>query len=313
MWSLGLLTGITIALLLAFSLRVKQVETPPLDAANFSFHSRPTASGLPNSVVFTYHASQAPSDCVYVQQSWDPKRRFKVPKAGKHVTSLYYYPGYFQAKLLVGNQVVKEHALLIPTKGWLPLVEQEPVPVYFKPEEAIDKGVLTLSADVLQGRGISLQPVVPWVNYWYVQDFGDLTMHSFTLETELKNDYATGSAACQHSEVVLLCAGGAIKVPLTVPGCVSGISLHLPGKQIRGANTDLSAFGCDFSRWVKLRLEKTSGSVRILVNDQLALTTALSENGAKIVGLGFRFQGTGSVNYVRLSDGRGKQILNEQF
>src|SRR5690606_41833541 len=68
-------------------------------------------------------------------------------------------------------------------------VEQQPIPVYFTPEEGIRDGSLGLTADQLRSRNIPLQPVVPWVCYYYVQEMGGLSSHNFMLETSLKNTF----------------------------------------------------------------------------------------------------------------------------
>lgn len=300
--------GLLLSGVLAWRTPPRQVAS--LNPADFSFSSQPIAKGLPNSVIFTYNASAAPSDCVYIQQTWDPQRRFKVDKDQTQATSLYYYPGVFQAKLVVNDQVVREHELFIPTNGWLPLVEQEPVPVYFKAEEARQNGKLMLSVAQLEASNIPLQPTAPWVRYCNVREFNGLSSDNFTLETELKNDYGKGSAACQHSQVTILCANNAITIPLTVPGCISSLNLGAADPQMK---VDLAKLGCDFSNWVKLRCEVKNKQVTISVNNRVAIQGITQGGAGKIIGISYRFQGVGSVNYVKLWNGQQKLVYADEF
>jgi hypothetical protein len=312
-WAIGLFMGISLSLLLAFSLSVKQKNIPAINPALFSFSSRPVSEGIPNTVVFTLDAGAARTDCLYIQQSWNPKLRFKVKKDQKQATSIYYYPGFFKAKLLVDGQIVKEHDLFIKTKGWLPLIEQEPVPVYYTPEETIHDGSLSLSAEQVAKSNIPLQPVVPSVWFYYVQDLGNLSSQAFILETGLKNTYAKGSGACQQSQVIVICETNAFAIPLSIPGCTSDINAYFSGKQLKGSEADLSSLGVNFSDWVKLRLEVKNKQAHVFINNKPAIQSEFFLDAGKVIGIAYRFQGSGAVDYVHLSDEQGKAVLKEEF
>jgi hypothetical protein len=291
-----------LVLLILFFLHGQQ---PPPQPQDYSFSSKKVVSvGLPNSVVFDYDASRSPEDSVVIQQSWDTTRRVKVPKDGHQYTSVYYYPEYYHATLRVQNKAVKSHSILIESDGWLPLVEQNPVPVYFKKEEAIHDGKLSLSLDQIRQKNIPLQPSPPYVLFANVRDFGEIYTDHFVFETSLKNDYSEGSAACQLTRVFLLCEGSAIWVPLCAKGCISTIDLYFTYFYTSGKREDLSAFGVDFHDYVKLRIESDSGRAKILINGRLAYTVPRHIIRSKIVGIDFRFQGSGSVDYVYLSNGK---------
>jgi hypothetical protein len=280
-------------------------QQPAPQPNDYKFSSKSVvSSGLPNSVVFDYDASRSPDDSVIIQQSWDTSRRVKVSKNDHQYTSVYYYPEYYHATLQVHGRVVKTHSLLIKSNGWLPLVEQDPVPVYFKKEEAIHDGHISLSLDQIRGKNIPLQPSVPTVLFANVGDFGEIYSDHFVFETSLRNTYAEGSAACQITRIYLLCEGSAIWVPLCAKGCISNIDLYFTYFYTSGKREDLSAFGVDFRNDIKLRIESDSGRAKILINNQLAYTVPRHIIRTKIVGIDFAFQGTGSVDYVYLSNGK---------
>lgn len=67
---------------------------------------------------------------------------------------------------------------------------------------------------------------------------------------------------------------------------------------------DLSAFGVDFSSFVKLRVESKNRKAKIFINDKLVYTVNHDIIKSKIIGIEFSFQGTGSVDYVKLSNGK---------
>lgn len=171
--------------------------------------------GVPNSVVFDYDASGAPVDSIFIQQSWDKLLSTRVPKNQTQHTSIYYYPGFFQAKLRVGNQVVKEHNVFIKTDGWLSMIEQKPVPVYFKKDEV--------------------------------------------------------------------------------------------------TKNDLSGFGVNFNEFVKVRLEVLNGNAKFYINNKLAYHIEGGGITSKIIGITYRFKGTGSVDWVKLMKADGMLVYEDEF
>ena len=272
---------------------------------DYAFSSRKVVtSGVPNSVIFDYDASRSPDDSVVIQQSWDTTRRVKVSRNGHQYTSVYYYPDFYHATLQVHNRVVKTHSLLIESNGWLPLIEQQPVPVYFTPADAIHDGKLSISVDQIRQKNIPLQPSPPTILFSNVRDFGEIYSDHFVFETALKNDYSEGSAICQKTTIYILCEGTAIWIPLCTKGCVSTIDMFFTYFYTSGRREDLSAFGVNFNDYVKVRIESDSGRAKILLNDQLVYTVPRHIIRSKIIGFDFSFQGTGSIDYVSLTNGK---------
>lgn len=281
--------------------------------AQYTFSSKKVVSeGVPNSVIFDYDATAAPVDCVYIQQSWDQRLRTKVNRDQRQHTSIYYLPGFFQAKLVVNNEIVKEHNLWITSNGWMAIVKQDPVPIYFKDDDFRKPGILSLPIDKLKENNISLQPETPWTAYYNVQDFGDIRTEDFIFETKVRSDYKEGAGICQMANIVLLLEGTVIVIPLSIKGCVSDLFLTFDDQGFDGKKTDLSAFGCDLSNWVKVRCEGKNNKGRIFINDQLAFEGKINSS-KKIVGMIFRFQGTGSVDEVRLSSSDEKKFVHDTF
>lgn len=280
-------------------------QQPPPQPGDYAFSSKKVVTaGLPNSVIFDYDASRSPDDSVVIQQSWDTTRRVKVPRNGHQYTSIYYYPDFYHATLQVRDQTVRWHNLLIQSNGWLPLIEHDPVPIYFRKEEAIHDGKLSLSLPQIRDKNIPLQPSAPTVMFSNVRDFGEIYSDHFTFETSVKNDFSEGSAACQLTRIYLLCEGTAIWIPLCAKGCISSTDLYFTYFYTSGKREDLSNFGVDFSRFIKLRIESDSGRARIFINNQLAYTVPRHIRHSKIIGIDYRFEGTGSVDYVYLSNGK---------
>ena len=285
----------------------------PLSPQAFSFRSRPVTQGIPNSVVFDYDATASPTDSVFIQQSWDPTRRQLVSRTGHQHTSIYYYPGYYRAKLVVGKQIVREHDLLIRSKGWHIAVVQEPVPLYFRTSEVIRQGKLSLPASLIEASHVPMQPQTPLVRYRYIQELGGLRSDNFVFETRLRHDYRVGSADKQQTRLLIHGKGDMFFIPLSAKGCVSDLFLGLGGYAVDGRNTDLSAFGVDFSNWVDLRCEVIHSQARVWVNGQLAYQATIPSSPVDLVGITYEFTGTGSVDYCRFYRPDGSVVFRDEF
>lgn len=297
-WEYGL--AVLLPLIIVLYLVFLSNTTIRINKEDYQFRSNTTVTrGVPNSVIFTYNATAAGNEKVFISQSWDVRRKVTVPADQKEYSSIYYTPGYFRAKLIIGEQIVKEHDLMVASDGWLALAEQESgVPVYFKKEESEKDSAIVVDEALLAAYHLPLQPSPPRLRIYNVQDLGIKNDH-FTFETSLKSEYREGTAACQRVEVLILCKNDMIMIPLCAKGCVGDLVLVAAGAVAKSSNANLSGFGCDLSQWVKLKVEAKNKQVSFFVNGTKAYTLTFSAEPTDIVGLQYRFQGTAAVKDTR--------------
>lgn len=278
------------------------------------FNSEPVTTGLPNTVIFNYDVSSFDFDSAFIQQNWDPSRRQRIKKENKQLTSVYYYPGHFNAKLVVDNNIIMEHGLLIPTNGWLGFIdgaENNVAPTYFYPKELIKEGHMQADKSVMVGEKASTSHNF-FITYSNAKDFG-LNGDDFTLETTIKNSLAEGGLTCQQSYIYLDGESGLIGFPVSALGCVGSIGLEAGDVNISGKNSDLSSFGADLNEWTKIKCIAKNKKVAFFINDRLVYTVAYKEPIGKIMGINFNFHGAGAVDFVRLYDGKLKLIYQDEF
>lgn len=291
------------------------VSPRPLSPADFAFTSRPVTKSIPNSVVFDYTATSSPTDSVFIQQSWDPKRRQLVPKDGHHHSAVYYLPGYYRAKLVVGRQIVQEHDVVIPSEGWLTAVaiNQDAPPVYFSQSQAVHDGILNLPIASIERYNIPMQPQPPIVIYTNVRPLNGLRSDNFVLETRVKNEYKQGSAACQYTQITILCRDDIFKFLLSAEGCVGNSSVYLGGYEATSKHADLSALGRNLSQWVDVRFEVHNKRAKLFLDGQKAYEAVISHSPTQILGIGYEFLGTGSVDYCRFVRTNGDVVFEDNF
>ncbi|RYU96911.1 hypothetical protein [Emticicia agri] len=288
----------TVIILFTGVLWAFQNKSNGLTYRNIYFTSKPVAKGLPNTVIFQYNAADSNADSVFIQQNWDPSRRFKVDKYKHEYTSTYYAPGYFQAKLILNNTIVKEHDLFIESDGWLGMIDKEPIPAYlFRHEiEKIDEHKpLRIDEKDFESLGIDLNKEKLWSSIHKVSGKNTVSSEHFLMETEVKHTFSRGEGVCQYTRIVLLGTEGIIAIPLSIKGCVGEIHLNVGAKTREGRTNDLSDFGVDFQDFVKVKCEVQNQKIKIWVGEKLAYQGDFTKPIGKIVGTRIRFMGTGVV------------------
>ncbi|MCE6993036.1 hypothetical protein [Dyadobacter sp. CY323] len=266
------------------------------DSKFFTFRAdKIQTEGVPNSVVFHYDAKAAKTDSVFIVQTWDTRRKKLLSKVKHAHSAIYYYPGFFRTKLIADNEVVKTHDLWITSDGWLSLVEGEPMPLYFKKEDTVKNGVVEVNEAVLKKYNLSLHPKAPPIRVFNQRDMGDLKSDNFIFETYIKNDFNQGSNACQPMEVLIQCKDDIIIIPLAAKACVGDLFIAFCGTYVNSKDADLSKFGADLSEWTKLRVVTVNKKATIFVNDIMAYSLNFPHDPTGIVGVQYRFNGTGAV------------------
>ncbi len=76
--------------------------------------------------------------------------------------------------------------------------------------------------------------------------------------------------------------------------------MMLPGKFIGGQKNDLTGFGVDFSDWIELEVIVVNGLLEIKVNSQVVYKDTLSVDPGKLVGVRYKFHGTGAVRSLEI-------------
>jgi hypothetical protein len=279
-----------------------------VDNKLFTFRANKMQSeGVPNSVVFHYDAKVAKTDCVFIAQTWDTRRKKQVSKAKNDHSAIYYYPGFFRTKLIADQAVVKTHDLWITSDGWLSLLEGEPIPLYFTKEETVKDGVVEVTSDLLKKYNVPLHPKSPQVRIFNQRDMGDLKSDNFTFETYVKNEFDQGSNACQPVQVLIQCKDDIIIIPLAAKACVGDLFVAFCGTYLNSKDTDLSRFGADLSEWTKLRVVTINKKATIFVNDTLAYSLNFPHEATGVVGVQYRFNGMGAVKETSF-EGNGRKV-----
>ncbi len=289
--------------LVAFILWSLQKPNKKVDLDKIVFSSNPVTSGVPNTVVFQYAASQSNADSVFIQQNWDARRRTRVDKNLSTFTSTYFTPGYFRAKLILDTTIAKEHDVFIETNGWLGTIDRSPIPIY-APQELIPRGgIIQLPLQLLTEHQVDLEKEKLWTSFYRVKKEEVFSDQSFQMNVTLRHTLNKGAQVCQNTQIILLGTEGAIMIPLSIKGCVGELKL-LAGHFIDGRTHDLSAFGVDFKDWISVQCQVRDKKISIRVNDNIAYEGDYFRSMGNVVGAQIRFLGLGEVKEYKLTGSR---------
>lgn len=280
------------------------------DLSRVQFSSRPITEGLPNSVVFDFDLDGLESDSIYIQQFWDPTKTIKIKADQKQATGIYYFPGYYNATLLVDGQAIRDHDLFIKTDNWVGTIDYEPVPKYIYAPELL-KGRLSFPPLVAEEIKSSPKPIVS--SFHLINDFKDLSADHFLMETSIQHVYHDKWAVCQSTKIVILGTTGAMIIPFSIPGCVSDIGLLLNDVYLSGKKHDLSAFGFDFSDYRKIAIQVKEKGVNVFVDGKPIYSGSYNHPVGRFVGIRYRFSGVGEVKDLIVKNDKGRSIIEENF
>ena len=289
--AVGIIVAVGIAAVLFWLIQSRPKQ---LKYDNIVFSSQPVTNTVPNTVVFNYNAKDSNADSVFIQQSWDPTRRYKVDKNQTEYNSTYYLPGYYNAKLILDATTVAEHDVFIESNGWLATIDREPIPIYVGENKILHDGMLQLSDEFLTEQEIDLEKEKLWTSFFRVMKAEVVSDKAFQMDVTLKNTFGKGALVCQKTQIVLLGTTGAIVIPLSIKGCVGELFLQTDESH-DGKTNDLSALGVDFSDWVTVQCRVQDKKISIRVNEVLAFEGDYQKGIGQVTGTRISFMGTGAV------------------
>ncbi|MDN5213301.1 hypothetical protein QQ020_14625 [Fulvivirgaceae bacterium BMA12] len=275
--------------------------------------SKTVTSGIPNTVIFKYDVSNVIADTIYIQQSWNKHKRLGIDPEGSAVASIYYESGFHRARLMANDSIIAMLPIHILSNGWEPHVyysSADPRPIDFKNEKFVTNGRLHLDSAMLSKRYVDFSK--DFFSRISNSRIFDVHSDNFSFLTRMKVDSLSDSL-CPWMNIVLVTEVHIFSVSLNKNGCEKYVSYKLGEIRKSGSNNDLSALGCQVYDWQELEVRVKDKHAAIYLNGALTYEEQFKEDLGKIKALIYIFDGTGSIDYTRLSDGNGKMVFEDHF
>jgi hypothetical protein len=275
--------------------------------------SKTVTTGIPNTVIFKFDVSNVVADSFYIQQSWNDDHRVTVNPRDSVLTRLYYESGFHRARLIANDSVIAWQPIHIISDGWEPHIyrsDSDPELTDLKNEKFIYSGYLHLDSAVLVKRGIDFSKRFH-TRITNSQPF-DVHSDNFSFSTRLKAD-PVFHQVCPWMDLSIITDVGTFSVSWTGKGCETKAAYKLGEISRSGRNNDLSALGCNVFEWQDLEVRVEGRQATIYLNGKAAYHENYQQDFGKIVALIYIFDGTGSIDYARLKDGKGDMMFEDNF
>jgi len=293
----------------------KQDKAKPLVKGPVTFTGNKTVSqGVPSTIVFNYDVSNVIADSFFFQQAWNNMEKIKIDPKEHYYSNIYYYPGFHKAKLIANDSIIKRFRVHITTNGWLPLVRysaMDNMPVYIKKNNPVVNGALHVNRIDLRSSNVNMDKEFI-LSYFNVREFENTYSDNFSLDTKIICD-SSSNLPCPAFELVIVCEEHIFFVDLTGKGCERNIGIKLGEVFRNGSNADLSAFGRDLYNWQHLEVRVAHKQATIYLDEKPVYTVTFKDDFGKVMGLNYNFTGTGAVDYVKLKNGEGKLVYEDEF
>lgn len=268
--------------------------------------------GVPNTVVFTFNLADVQADSFAIQQSWNPLNREKIAKTDSILTSIYYYPGVHQAKLIANDSVIKESPVMVYSDGWIATADHygtSTVPMYIPLNLVDDKRSLHVTEELLSAQNIEIGENLH-VSYFYVDTFPQVSGDNFSLSLDLQAD-SISNLTCPRIMLMVMGTKEMHVINLTETGCVHQAYAKLGEHTMDGKYHDLSSLGIDVYERQALRMEIKEKTCKLYVNHEQILETSYTESIGEMTGFCYTFTGTGQVHSMTLTNNSDGQLVYE--
>lgn len=311
--AVGLVVVIPIVLILiggATAIQKGQPEKTDLTEVSFG-HRKTLENQLPNTVVFRYDIEAIDADRFFLQQSWDRSRRVEIFKGALERTDMYYIPGYFTAKLIADEEVIKEMPVHITYEDWF-MAARQPMSniVTFDRELWSKTDYLGIDAETLERKGIDVNRNFQ-LAYYHVKDF-DVDGDNLTYKASFKMD-PLENVDCPIMNIHLQGTNGFYWIMIGNEGCGSELSQRAGDQFHDGKTQDLTQLTTNMYQWNTFEIHTENKNVYLSVNGEEVFSTSYESPIDGIMELSYFFNGMGSIDNVELRDGQGELKFSDEF
>lgn len=273
--------------------------------------SKTVTKGIPNTVIFNYDLTNVEADSFFFQQSWNELERVPIDPEGTIFSRIYYQAGYHRAKLIANNSILAKQPIHILSNDWEPHVYYTGKDfIDFTNENFLSDGKLTLSKSLLEKRNIDLTKYYE-TRVTNSREF-NLSTDNFDLKTRMKVD-SLFTSNCPWMSLMIVAEKHIFNVQLVKKGCERIANYKMGEVHRSGRDNDLSALGCSIYEWQEIGIKVRDKNAEIYINGELAFKETYKEEYGDIKALTYFFEGTGSIDYVKLNDINGKIIFLDSF
>jgi hypothetical protein len=214
----------------------------------------------------------------------------------------YLTPGIYGVVLRNGVQAVDEEVVTIPSKSWQRFIVAEPN-AFLYPENQTIENVMSISNAELKTMVMRLKHGFRT----HYDNVGNLNFDasSFVLSARLKSTSLINDMDCYSSKIKILGDSGSFVLCFTKPGCARLVYSVIGNVVLNGNIEPQENMAVDFTKWRNVKLVVENKEATVTLDSALVLKIPFTKNIGKVLGVQFRFEGDGKVDYVKIKETKG--------
>ncbi len=238
-----------------------------------------------------------------------------VNKNEKVLNYTYQIPGVYRPELIIDNMVVDSGLVVAKSNGWVSFYQSEESRDLYWLTNMIEnfnfQHYMTLSREnIIKYGGDTLG--VYYTTHRNIRDFG-ITGDNYKLEARIMNGPQNGGITCFDANIRIICKNSDSYLRMVESNCQSYCQIRFGEKYFSGMNRDLSFLATNIARWNLVNIEVINKKARILINNNEVFSTEYDKDCGEILGLQFRFKGSGLVDYVNLRTVNDSLVYADSF
>lgn len=253
----------------------------------------------------------------------------KSDKLRDTISQTYFYPGVYRLKLIVNNKVIKElnHIVYSHPDKWLAWgygvsYEKHWVTNISTIKSYIKDGVFHFDPKDLPNEIKDNERDFRNTVHMLTQNFG-IRLDSTTFEARMKNPESEGGESCYNISIALQDKDfNGEWLGFTTVGCTDFATLTV-GKTVfrrlapyAGKEYDLHEFGINQDEWTHFKAKTMGDTIEVFINEKSVFKSKFegSKDFKELVDIRMAFKGTGSIDWVKLSNSyTGKVVYKTDF
>ncbi len=253
----------------------------------------------------------------------------KSNKLSDTIAQTYFYPGIYRLKLIINNRVIRELSHVVHSypgrwASWAHGVAYEKnwATNISTVNNYIKNGVLHFDPSHMPNEIKDQDKDFRQSVHALTQNFG-VPFDSLTFEARMKNPESEGGEGCHNMELIAADENfNHLGMGFTMIGCTDYARMTVGETIFRrqtphpGKDYDLHEFGVNQDEWNNFKIRISGDTVEVFINEKQVFKSnfKLKEPSAEIKDLRFVFNGTGSVDWVKVSNSyTGKVVYQTDF
>lgn len=245
----------------------------------------------------------------YIKISGHP---YELKKSKDFHHTRVLHPGFKIYNVYAGEEKVEQFSLLGLTRGWYTLLKDQMGNKSLYTSLPGREGILHLPDSVIKHLiGFKQFKKLVYINAQQYNLQGDM----LDFKTRFKyQDLPKFESKCQNVVITILDENKHfISIQFTQWPCVSNTQIMFGGKAYNGKTSDIPFMNINTAKWNTTRIVSKNEQFQLFVNDSLCFTEQYTQPLGNIILVKTIFYGSGMLDYVKLGDGRGNWVLNDDF